>query len=201
MVQLGGESAFYGTVHVVDMLLCLGDARFENRHGGIQVNQLVKGSFHVVLDGGLHVFQVHFFQASVNLGDVDAGSHLALGVKDLGGGEAHAGLPAVTLGFHAVNESVNGGGHDLLVEIAAAHVFGRVGQIMAVFYIVQPEDTGDSSTQVDTGHSISVTGVHLGIGADQFLFGGFDGRGLFHGNLERVFAGIGLARPCREAQG
>ena len=109
------------------MLLCLGDARFENRHGGIQVNQLVKGSFHVVLDGGLHVFQVHFFQAPVNLGNIDAGSHLALGVKDLGGGEAHAGLPAVTLGFHAVNEAVNGGGHDLLVEIAGGfHVVGGV---------------------------------------------------------------------------
>ena len=92
-------------------------------------------------------------------------------------------------------------GHDLLVEVAGGfHVVGRVGQIVGVLDVVQPENTGDARAQVNRGHGVSITGVHLGVGRNQLFFGGLDGRGLFHGNPECVIAGIGLPGPCGQCQ-
>ena len=82
----------------------------KNCNGRIQIDELVESVFDIVANVCLGVFKVDFFDVLVGLSDFDACADLALGVKDLGGGEAHAGLPAVTLGFHAVNEAVHGGG-------------------------------------------------------------------------------------------
>ena len=138
---------------------------------GIQVDELVKGVLDIVADLRLLVLEVHLADALVGLGDLDSGTHLAFGVKNLRCGDAHAGLPAVSLRLHAVNEIVERGAEDLLVVgvrhrvsvgiLALGHLRCCVGQGRTLFYVVKSKDAGDSGTEIDTGESIAVTGLNL----------------------------------------
>ena len=92
----------------------------------------------------------------IGLGDFDAGTDLALGVKDLGGGKAHAGLPAVTLLGHAVDQAVDGACvHVVVGRRLRAVIQLRLGLVqrveygLFVVYIVQTENTGDGGIKID----------------------------------------------------
>ena len=76
---------------------------------------MVECVFHVVADVCLGVFKVDFLDVLVGLGDFDAGTDLALGVKDLGSGKADRRLPAVTLFSKTVDNSVNAASDGIVI--------------------------------------------------------------------------------------
>ena len=212
-VKFRGEPALEGLFHEVQVFLEHVLGGVHDADCGIEIDELVKCIRDIVADLGLLVFEIHFAYALVCLCNLDTGTHLALGVENLRGRDAYAGLPAVALRLHAVNEPVHGGADNLLVVgvchgVAVlvgtcCHLGGGIGKVGAFFDIVQAENTGNSCTQVDCGVGVAVAGGYLGAGAFQVFFGRLDVRRFFKSNIDRFFAGVRLARPrwYREAQG